>query len=119
MKARTVSPAAEVKRLRRDLAGLRRGIAALLAAQTVDPDAEFRAGWDACLDRFAGQIGGRIYPAHPTELEMVRYHVCCAGCRRDGHRAGCVRCVENCRETFGQPHPDDFPGQQAGSGVAA
>jgi hypothetical protein len=73
------------------------------------------AGWDAALDRFADLIGGRLHPARPTEIERLRNHVCCRGCRRAGHRAGCERCEERVRETFGQPHPDDLVGGGAGA----
>jgi hypothetical protein len=48
-------------------------------------------GWDACLDRFADQIGGRIYPAHPTELEQQRWG-------------------PGGREHFADPRPGDYPG---------
>jgi hypothetical protein len=41
------------------------------------------------------------------------WHVCCGPCRRAGHRDGCSRCEDRTRETFGRPHPDDHPGQEA------
>lgn len=69
--------------------------------------AAWRDGWDACLDYLADQIGGRIMPATPTDLELRRWHVCCGTCRRSGHRAGCTRCEDRTRATFSQPHPDD------------
>jgi hypothetical protein len=114
------SPATEIRRLRAECDGLRRLAAALVNA--IDPEAEvayrhamWRDGWDACLDRFADLIGGRVYPAHPTEIERLRHHVCCGPCRWGGHRAGCERCEDRIRQTFSQPHPDDY----IGGGVAA
>ena len=107
------SPATEVRRLRAERDDLRRLAAALVDA--IDTGAEvgyrcamWRDGWAACLDRFADLVGGRVYPAHPTDLERLRHHVCCGACRRTGHRAGCERCEDRIRETFGQPHPDDY-----------
>lgn len=70
-------------------------------------------GYTACLNQLADQIGGRIMPAHPTPLALVRWHVCCARCRRVGHRAGCADCQDRTRATFGRPHPDDFEGRAA------
>lgn len=43
------------------------------------------------------------------ELERRRFHVCCRDCRLAGHRDGCERCQNRSRETYGHPHPDDFP----------
>lgn len=68
----------------------------------------WQEGWAACLDYLADQIGGRIMPAHPTELELRRWHVCCRACRIVGHRAGCTRCEDRTRATFANPHPDDY-----------
>jgi hypothetical protein len=41
-------------------------------------------------------------------VELGRWHLCCGPCRRTGHRAGCTRCENRTRATFGQPHPDDY-----------
>lgn len=46
-----------------------------------------------------------------AQLEQRRRHVCCGPCRRSGHRPGCTRCEDRSRETYGNPHPDDYPGQ--------
>jgi hypothetical protein len=35
--------------------------------------AYFRWGWAAALTALASEIGGRIQPARPTELELLRY----------------------------------------------
>lgn len=43
-----------------------------------------------------------------AQLEARRWHVCCKECRRRGHRDGCTRCEDRDRETFGEPHPDDY-----------
>jgi hypothetical protein len=48
-------------------------------------------------------------PSH-AELEAHRWHVCCRPCRLGGHRAGCTDCEDRTRETFGEPHPDDYQG---------
>ena len=85
-------------------------VAALVLCRGADL-AAWQEGWDACLDYLADQIGGRIMPAHPTELELRRYHVCCRPCRTGGHRAGCTRCEDRSRATAGLPHSDDYPGQ--------
>lgn len=39
-----------------------------------------------------------------------RWHLCCRACRLGGHRNGCPRCEDRTRATFGDPHPDDYPG---------
>jgi hypothetical protein len=46
-------------------------------------------------------------PDH-TEAERRRWHVCCRRCRLDGHRRECLRCEDRTRETYGDPHPDDY-----------
>lgn len=46
-----------------------------------------------------------------TELDRDRWHVCCGPCRRGGHRPGCRDCQDRTRAAYGQPHPDDYPGQ--------
>jgi hypothetical protein len=40
-----------------------------------------------------------------------RWHLCCKRCRRSRHRPGCRDCEDRTRETFGDPHPDDFAGR--------
>jgi hypothetical protein len=42
-----------------------------------------------------------------------RWHVCCKRCRLSGHRGGCRSCENRTRETFGQPHADDYCGDAA------
>jgi hypothetical protein len=54
----------------------------------------------------------RNRPDH-AEVEAARWHVCCAACRRDGHRRGCPRCEDRSRETFGRPHRDDYRGRES------
>jgi hypothetical protein len=70
----------------------------------------YRQGWQACLDRFADLTGGRVWPAHPTEIELRRYFVLCPACRRTGGQAGCGQCRPGPRRSFGQPVPGDYPG---------
>lgn len=40
-----------------------------------------------------------------------RWLLLCGPCRRNGRRVGCRRCQNRTRETFGQPHEDDFTGK--------
>ena len=55
-------------------------------------------------------LGGIDLP----QVMARRWHVCCAACQRRGrHQSGCDRCEDRTRATFGQPHPDDYPGRQA------
>jgi hypothetical protein len=72
----------------------------------------FDAGFGACLERFAEQIGGRMfrpYPGDPPALDArwTRHH---PGCRigRNGRRP-CKRlgCLPGPREEFGKPSPWD------------
>jgi hypothetical protein len=35
--------------------------------------AAYQSGWDDCLDHLADLIGGRVVPAHPSEIEKLRY----------------------------------------------
>jgi hypothetical protein len=80
-------------------------------AHADDLDA-FDAGWAACLDRFAGLIGGRVYPAHPAPIELKRWTRHHPDCRigRNGRRP-CRRlgCLPGPREDFGKPAPWDDP----------
>jgi hypothetical protein len=54
--------------------------------------AYFRWGWAAALTALASEIGGRIQPTRPTELELLRY-----GPGGRAHHA--------------DPRPGDYPGQ--------
>jgi hypothetical protein len=56
-----------------------------------DPGA-WLAGWLAALDYFADMIGGRLAPARPTQLEILRWG--------PGGRAA-----------FGAPRLNDYPGK--------
>lgn len=49
--------------------------------------------------------------AAADDLDRLRWHVCCATCRRTGHRAGCPDCQDRDQATYSQPHPDDYPGR--------
>ena len=42
--------------------------------------------------------------------EAARFHVCCRACRTGGCRKGCPDCQQRTRETFADPHPDDYEG---------
>ena len=70
----------------------------------------FDAGAAATLDRYADLIGGRIYPAQPTALELARWTRHHPGCRagRPGPRP-CKRlgCLPGPREDFAKPAPWD------------
>jgi hypothetical protein len=72
----------------------------------VDGVMEFKAYYHGLVEDFA--------------IECRRWHVCCRACRRaiPGKRrcdrqAGCPRCQVRTRETYAQPHPDDYAGQAA------
>lgn len=42
-------------------------------------------------------------------LEAERWTVLCRDCRNRGRRRdGCTRCEVRTRETYGDPHPDDY-----------
>jgi hypothetical protein len=74
----------------------------------------YAEGWQAgavaaIADYKAAQHG--IY--REARLEQRRRHVCCRRCRLRGHRDGCTGCQERDRETYGEPHPDDFTGRGA------
>lgn len=62
--------------------------------------AAYQQGWDDCLNAMAYHVGGRIMPAQPTELEILRYG--------PGGRAHA-----------GDPRPGDFPGLATMKAVAA
>ena len=80
----------------------------------------YRLGYDAGFERGARLIEAgwpaivepvlRNRPDHAV-AEARRCHVCCARCRRDGHRPGCPDCEDRDRETFGRPHPGDYGGE--------
>jgi len=44
------------------------------------------------------------------QLEALRNTVLCRSCRTSGRRDDCTRCEVRTRETYGQPHRDDFKG---------
>jgi hypothetical protein len=48
-----------------------------------------------------------------AQLEQRRRHVACRYHRRRGcsDNCACKRCEDRGRETYGNPHPDDYPGQ--------
>jgi hypothetical protein len=74
----------------------------------------YEAGWnDGRLDLIADEKSAQVGIARvlrESATPALRWHVCCGPCRRGGHRPGCPRCEDRTRETFGRPHPDDFPG---------
>jgi len=45
-----------------------------------------------------------------AELERRRWLLRCHRCRLAGPQAACRDCEARTRTTFGQPHPDDYPG---------
>jgi len=85
--------------------------AGMRAAATSGSD--WQAGWDACLDRFAELIGGRIMPRYPTPAEVrrwTRHHPDChvaANGRRPCKRLGCI---PGPRADFAKPAPWDRAG---------
>lgn len=46
----------------------------------------------------------------PADRDRRRWHVCCRPCRRTGHQPGCPDCEDRTRDTYSDPHPDDYPG---------
>lgn len=72
-------------------------------------DEGFSAGAAAQAAAYKAVLTGVFRSA---QLEQRRRHVCCAPCRRTGHRNGCTRCEDRSRETYGNSHPDDYPGRQ-------
>ena len=74
----------------------------------------FDAGWAACLDRFAELAGGRIYPAHPSPIEIARWTRHSPRCRKRGGKQSCqwARCIPGGREDAGNAAPwDETPDQ--------
>jgi hypothetical protein len=43
-----------------------------------------------------------------ARLEAARWLVECRSCRTNGRRDGCTRCEIRDRETYADPHPDDY-----------
>jgi len=91
--------------LRRILAAYRDGYAAAR-------DVAYSQGFIAGVASIKRQIRNEV---DDLRTETARWHVCCRACRRTpaGKRA-CVRgdcrdCHVRTRETFGLPHPDDYP----------
>jgi hypothetical protein len=72
----------------------------------------FDAGVAATLDRFANEIGGRSYPAHPTPLELKRWTRHAPRCRHGGHGGSqsCQRagCIPGPREDYAKAAPWDI-----------
>jgi hypothetical protein len=95
--------------------------AARLAARAEGYAAGYEAGdhagreavheWYAEQDREVSAAAAAVLnrPA-PAAVSRHRWHVCCRPCRRGGHRDGCTRCEDRTCATFGDPHPDDYPG---------
>ncbi len=124
MTATTVPAAAEVRRLRAELAEVTRQRDALLAADQLSIPARravgeaayaggladgWRDGYEQAHRDMAASWRRYLAPVQaPGQIERTRWHVCCGSCRRGGHRAGCTRCEDRTRATFGQPHPDDY-----------
>jgi hypothetical protein len=73
------------------------------------------AGWDTGrLDLRADEKHaqtGIVSALRESAPPACRWHVCCGPCRRGGHKPGCRACKDRTRDTFGQVHPDDFPGR--------
>ncbi len=100
-----------------DLADAQAEGARLAAADQAGGASAFAVGWNACLDRLGDEIGGRAAPAHPTEIEIIRYTRHAPRCRRGGkggnqscQRSGCIR---RTRQTWADPAPWDVPHDQA------
>jgi hypothetical protein len=85
-------------------------------------DASWRSGWRAAElhlgDQYAAGWHDGVLAYKRAEhgivddlrREAARWHLCCRECRLAKHRPGCMQCQGRTRETFGQPHPDDYPG---------
>jgi len=75
----------------------------------------YEAGWSAGrLDLIADEKRAQMGIARALRDSApppFQWHVCCRACRLGGHRPGCRSCEDRTRETFGEPHPDDYRGQ--------
>lgn len=67
----------------------------------------YAAGWIAA---FKAVKRAQHQAVTDLETECERWLVLCGPCRRNGRRERCDRCEHRTRETFGQPHPDDYQG---------
>ena len=80
--------------------------------------AGYRAGYVRAVEEIKAVEHQLVDALGGIDLPQVmarRWHVCCAACQRRGrHQSGCDRCEDRTRATFGQPHPDDYPGRQHG-----
>jgi hypothetical protein len=119
--------------LREELAAQRQLMAAWLAAMDPEPQvslgtarqwaAQARAdgyteGWDAGAVAGVAALKAQQHDIVTDWRAYLRcWHVCCRECRRAQpgarrcERQGCRRCQVRTRETYGLPHPDDYPGQ--------
>lgn len=83
----------------------------------------FTAGWNACLDRFADLIGGRLKPAHPTRHELDAWTRHAPRCRHGGRGGSqsCQRakCLRGPRTDFGQHAPWDETSAQLHARIQA
>jgi hypothetical protein len=105
-------------------AALKARLAATASAHRVGFAEGFEAGRRAVLELLAGQkhqlaaelVGLASRPMF-AEIERRRWHLCCAPCRRGGHRAGCSDCREvpsGGRLAFAEPMPGDYVGGPVG-----
>jgi hypothetical protein len=99
-------------------------VVALTLSQSDERDAQlelrleaYREGWqDGARDQYsagyAAAVGDMKSAQHAVlpelQLEIRRWHVCCRSCRLGGHRDGCTRCEDRTRQTFSNPHSDDY-----------
>jgi len=67
----------------------------------------YAAGWIAAVKSIKAAQHRALAD---LETECERWLVLCGPCRRNGRRERCPRCEHRTRETFGQPHPDDYQG---------
>jgi hypothetical protein len=134
-----LSPIAQIRRLRAELAASQAMIAAYLAAQPDQPMVTLAAAqaWAQAAEADAlarGYAAGTVAGARALKAQInetvtdwrahcARWHVCCARCRRaqPGKRncdktRGCRRCQVRTRETYALPHPDDYAGNSAVAG---
>ena len=67
----------------------------------------YSAGWLAAVAMLKRLQHGLVAEA---AIEVVRWTVSCREHRITGYAGDCPRCEVRTRETFGQPHPDDYQG---------
>lgn len=92
-----IDPAAEVE--------LRRLIAA--EAYEAGLQAGHARGVHAMAEAYKRGLKGTVRHAN---VHAARYTVHCRDCRSGVPRDGCERCEIRDPDTYGKPHPDDFPG---------